>query len=186
MILLKSLRPAERYWNRQRLVGWIVLCSFLTMIICLPVQISGHTESGCHCSQALRAAGQCCCVKGVGESKAKSPCCQTTPAIAEQKSCCLTPAEICGPAEFCCSPANQICESSSTRQKSSSNQHKAPSLISTCGCGDSTPSGLLIDNQPRILSRNAVPVDLIPIGQIITVSVIIPENWEHEPETPPS
>lgn len=131
-------------------VRWLTLLSFLAGTVGLPLTpfsgslftegatgtCASNPGSACRCSLISQKLGKCCCSRGQG--KATANVCQTSP-----------PAQ---PVRSCCAGKSKSGTSASVQAPQSGSQ---PTLMSSsCPCGPSTSTSLLLCGEPRLLPKS--------------------------------
>ncbi len=130
---------ATSHTRFHRFCAMVGLVLYVVSHLGCPVGSLG-AAAGCQCDLGLQKSNQCCCSRAAMRSSTET---QKTSVSASASSCCQTK-ELSQPS--CCQTVKKqqtCCLSTSCEEQSAH-----PSLES-CGCGDSSDSGVLLNNEPQ-------------------------------------
>ncbi len=153
--------------TRQRVVCLLTLLLYLTATVGIQVG-AGCSSLGCRCGDSCAEGNGCCCAK---KQAATGGCCSTQTAAA---GCCSTSTETkpeSTPAS-CCSQKSQA-------------GTETPFVSSVCTCGSQHPSGLVLNSDPRLLTKVTTLTGVIAIHPVLPLAGSGYLSWTTAPESPP-
>ncbi|MEK6260570.1 MAG: hypothetical protein AABP62_18385 [Planctomycetota bacterium] len=150
-----------REWLRRDGVGshsvrLLVLISFTASSIGAPVgdwSLLGKIDESvatpwCRCSKSARQSSQCCCAKSAA-GETSGGCCSTRKQSTSTASTSSTTTKPGG----CCSQKKPV-KSEVASKPAATPRDEAPAWTSNCGCGPTDSPMLLVNTEPRILTKS--------------------------------
>lgn len=166
--------------TRQRVICLLTLLLYLTATVGIQVG-EGCSSLGCRCGDNCAEGNGCCCAK---KQAATGSCCSTNTATT---GCCSSKTATTG----CCSTVPSEAKppsapASCCSQKLQTETETEPLFVSSvCTCGSQHPSGLVLNSDPRLLTKVTALTGVTAIHPVLPLSGSGYLSWTTAPESPP-